>query len=256
MPSKQFDLLFLAGIFVSVILGFSLFMVVQTAGADSKEWLSFNGSLMGAALGALGTFGATFLLLKSQQNEVKAQKQRELTAARAILASDLDSIIDYLHDCTSTSINCIQTLAAGGSRNHTVLPILSFEILLRLGRLVTMAEPNESDLVSKILTDLQVLKARLSGEIDHFNGIERGLRRGIRQHDRNFDTALISIIQVYIRCYSLFSYARSEESTASHPLFDEENFNTSIRQLGLNILQPNTIHRIRSSILHVGRRYN
>lgn len=254
MPSKQFDLLFIAGIVVSAILGFCLFMIVLTAGADFKDWLSFNGALIGAAVGAIGTFGATYLLISSQQKEAIAQKERELAAARALLASDLDMIIDYIHECVRTALTCTTTLARGGYRNTIKMPELNFDVMLRLGRLVVLAKPNESELISKVLIDLQVLRARLFGEISRFNGIERGIQHRSTQQDHHFNSAFSSMAQVYLRCIGLFEYARFRTNTANAPSLDEAGYDTAIRQLDLGNLDQYALNNIRVSILSVGER--
>lgn len=214
---------------------------LQTFGEKIKltDWLSFFGA-------ALTVAGAIFVA----KFQSKKQQERELTAARAVLAHDLNTIIDYLEECSELSTRCIDILERGGERARVDMPSLSIDILLRFGVFVSCSESLASKVFSDLLEDIQVHRARLSGELNAFNGVVRGRRRGTRQHERHFDGALMCTIRLHIRAHDLFDYARFKVSTVTAPQWNIDNFQTAINALGLGAdRHSDLVNRIRPGIV-------
>ncbi|WP_430396594.1 hypothetical protein [Ferrovibrio sp.] len=214
-------------------LNFSVPVVERIMEGFQKELVSFFGTLIGAgATVCASILGAKYQIKKSQES-AEAQKQRELTAARAILASDLSTMISYLEQSVRIITLIVRAIEQGEERQEVDCPTLSFEVMLRIANLVALKPAGDIGVLTKLLHDIQVQTARLTSEVDAYNGRHGGPRYGIRVQPHHFDPAIMITISLHIQAVNLFDYARFQTDSISTAIFNEQTFNDTINIIGL-----------------------
>lgn len=214
---------------------------LSTLGGKIKlaDWLAFSGALIGAAVTVLAAILATRLQFKKQEQEAAERRRRDLQAAKAILANDLSSIMDYIEDCVRISTIIINDLMLGASPRHDIAnPALPTEILIRLGNLVSLAEPDDANAIANLMSDIQLLKARLSGQVNQFMG--RGDPHLIQCSD-SLRIALKSAVDVYVHCASSFEYARRRSDRISPPDYSNKMIQSAFWELKIDSIPDKTL---------------
>ncbi|MFN4166100.1 MAG: hypothetical protein ACK4GK_16100 [Ferrovibrio sp.] len=240
-----------AGYILSFVLG-ALVMLAFTdpeltsisEGIELNDWLSFVGAVLGAAITVYGALFAARLQLEKQERAEHLRNERELNAARSILASDLSDIVRYLEDSTANIVAMTAHLVEQGLPPNIEQPKLSSDIPLRLAKLVSVAPIDVSKEIVELLRELQIQRSRLHGEIQYFIFPNRG-RRGLIRGPHNLDAALESTVSLYIQVNNLFEYARRETEHVNAAQYTRETIGSIVFSLDLERLaDPEMLGRL------------
>jgi len=220
----------IAGFFIGLCYSTPALYAIIDYEVKAADWLAFAGAVIAALLTVAAAAAVSF-------SQSYIQKKRALAGARALLSADLSEIMDYLEESAFVVRSAIEHLEMGNPNQITEIPNLKADVLLRLGTLVTLADPRDSAELSKLVSNLQVQGSRLKRGHTVFAGHNRGRRRGVIRSSRNFDGALRTTIELYVQTENLFEYAREDNKKAERPLYDQRHIKTAINALGLESLQ-------------------
>lgn len=216
-----------AGIFLGVIAALTwntafIYAVIDYE-VKANDWLGFLGALLGAAATLIAAITAYSLAKRASD----AQKQRELISALAILPSDLNGIIDYLKDSRTALVTMLDCIRVDAERPLVDKPTYPTDELLRLGKIVSLASPSEAEVFAKLLHEIQIQRARLTGDIDCFNktGADHATRVLVSS---SLDGSFTSIIKVYVQVSNIFPYARLQETSLKPVKYNLENVHNAM----------------------------
>lgn len=212
-------------------LNFSTPVSLELAKRIGSEWVSFFGSL----LGAVATVLASVLVVTYQSNKAneaaEKQKQRELRAARALLASDLDILMEYISDCVKLLLRIRDLPEAVDARSLKPVPI---DPLLRIARLISLEPPGNQKALPRLLEYLQIHNARLSIILNDYNTqLAYGSPSEVVLFDSSFDSTFSMATAIHMKISSLFPYARRKTEEIAEADFTDENFLAAVNALGL-----------------------
>ncbi|MCW0236688.1 MAG: hypothetical protein OJJ21_24035 [Ferrovibrio sp.] len=247
------DLLVWGLLIGGIFFGFSVAMTLFTPDANLSNWIDFAGSALGAMATVIAAFAVMHIQIRrqisadTQKVEIEAhreanrlaselqRREQELSAARAVFVSDLSRLMEYLRASSRVIVAMTKSLAADGKKGALVMPAYPLDALLRCERLVTLANTPSAELVAEVMTLLQLQAARVSSEVERYNGDDLGGWRGQQRLD-HLESGLMSTIELYVKSANLFEYARREVREALPIALTEENFGNALSNLGLMLV--------------------
>lgn len=187
--------------------------------AATEEFWSFSGAVVGASITVIGAY-----LLTSM--ETARKRRRSLTAARAVLASDLSLICDYVAQCAKVIMEWGDTISRSRAEKldgRQFLPELDPNVLLRLENLVELERGGDAARVVDLMHCYQIVMARMKSTA-------RDLKNPSKLVDRqDVISPLGAVAELDLRARALFPYARKGGGhRGGGPPFSENDISTSL----------------------------
>ncbi len=219
---------------------------------QANDWLAFSGSIIGAFATVFAALITAIIADAFSKRNAVAERLQKLTAARAILNADLNSITRYLHD-GAKALSSIATYLWNEQkgtpieRSEILEPKIDSDLLVRLANLASLETRKNGIQIVEFMKELQIQNARITDQIDIYN--RRGERNGYRliQTLQNLESSLESTISLYIRAACLFDYARHSTDEIRPPSYTEGESGNAVFNLDLtNYPDRNSINSVLS----------
>lgn len=231
-------------IVLGLVLGLSVGLVVSNIdrfdGLEDNSWAAFIGTLIGASMTVAAAFAVTLYQSYVRNSERKEELRRKQLGARAILASDLSEIINYVERSAHAAMRGEEQNRLGVTHHmmRVQCPELNSDVLLRLQRLAELLTGDDADQVVDMIHLHQVQHARLESVITSLNNPELRNPPGLMLTENNFHTTLHATIELKLRANAMFPFARRETDNITQPPFPADDVESAFRMLGVEMWLP------------------
>jgi hypothetical protein len=188
-----------------------------------KDWQTLTAGILAiiaAVIGGLFIWWQTILLKRQEQKRIN----RKHAAARAVLPLALSALIDYAEDCTASLTPLIHSAGGPPTSPPFVPPKLDPEVIPRLRDLIESADEIVSGRVFALISDVQILAARLRN-LSKPNYILT--RLGIESH-------ILRAAVIYARGEELLRYARHDTNEVPLAFPSDERLHAALTVMGFD----------------------
>jgi hypothetical protein len=184
-----------------------------------RDWQTLAAGVL-AILGAM--FGGWVIWRQTNvvDRRVQATLNRQYAAARSVLPLALSALAEYSKDCASS----LRLRISSHTSCNNALPTFDPKMIFMLRDVVESTENIVSERISTIISDVQILAARLRSLSDpNFLATKLSL-----------EMYIANAAVIYSRCEDLFSYARRETDETPAEFPRDERLDAALSVMGFN----------------------
>lgn len=200
--------LYVFGIFTGLVLSGILYLIAS--GSGLIQWV-YQHEALAAALLATASAGMTVYFLHRQirltSNIEEGRRLAKLDAERAMLSHALDRLSDYAWDFLEQGLKM-----ARGEAFEPVNPSINEKHLATIKACIEFASGNNKRNLIAVLSEIQVLRARLVDEIEKYHPIEKMSPGTADTRAVNELTSIENAIILLLTFQELWTFARPHKN--------------------------------------------
>lgn len=198
-----------------------------------KEWQTLVAGVFALIAAGIAAIIA-WKQLNHQREESERLQRRRVRACKAILPVDLDSFIDYLHECYKITATIRMNLSAGGhdavNWDELKTPRLPDRIMTNMQVLIEYLDEHNASILSEVLGVYQVQHTRFSGGSDNPRDLWDG------------EGAFNDLVFLYLLIGNIYPFARGQKEKIALD-FSEGAVQSALVVLDLELSTNQRIYR-------------
>lgn len=204
------------------------------------RWQTFNSSMIALLASAIAIYSTIY--------KDRAEKKRNFIAERAYLPHALSDFSTYIQDCAKICVSILEEVQKNQDidflsevKINSSPPVLSGESLQAAKSCIKYAENNESQRLTKILQELQIVSSRINGYLSPLDGETVSHKSVLRR--------LYYFAEVLDLIHNTFDFARGGNLTEYTKPDEDENKSTCMHYFNMNFwhfresIPPSNFHQ-------------